>query len=51
MIPHPFIIQCIWPGCKKYFKNHDGLKEHLRDIHGAGQDEISKFELYTLMLV
>jgi hypothetical protein len=35
-IPHPFIIQCIWPGCDKHFYNHDKFKKHLKEIHNLG---------------
>jgi hypothetical protein len=51
MIPHPFIVQCIWPGCTEHFSNHDKLKEHLNEVHKADQDEINRFELLALMLV
>jgi hypothetical protein len=50
MLPHPFIIQCIWPGCTDYFGDHDKFKEQLKEEHNVGQDEINNVEIYALML-
>jgi hypothetical protein len=51
MFPHPFIIQCVWPGCANHFNNHDELKKHLSQRHKVGQDELNNFEVYALMLI
>jgi hypothetical protein len=51
MIPHPFLIQCIWPGCTRHFKNQDELKKHLSEEHSVGQDELNNHEIYALMLM
>jgi hypothetical protein len=46
---HPFIIQCIWPGCTRHFENQDELKKHLSKAHSVGQDELNNHEIYAVM--
>jgi hypothetical protein len=42
------IIQCIWSGCRDHFGGHDKFKEHLKEVHNVGQDEINNFEISAL---
>jgi hypothetical protein len=51
MIMHPFIIQCIFPKCREHFNNQDEFKQHLMEVHIAGQNEANNFEMYALMLI
>jgi hypothetical protein len=51
VIMHLFIIQCIFPKCRRHFNNQDEFKQHLMEVHNAGQNEVNNFEIYALMLI
>jgi hypothetical protein len=51
MVIHPFIIQSIFPKCREHFNNHDEFKQHLMEVHNAGQNEVNNFEMNALMLI
>jgi hypothetical protein len=47
-IPHPFIVQCIKQGWKKYFRDECELRKHLIDAHDCCDLIIRNYTVYAL---
>jgi hypothetical protein len=46
--PHLFIIQCLYQGCCRYFKNEDDLKKHLQEKHGCADAVTNNKNVYGI---
>jgi hypothetical protein len=47
-VTHPFIIQCLYQGCCKYFGGENKLKKYLQERHNCGDIVTNNLNIYGI---
>jgi hypothetical protein len=47
-VPHPFVLQCLYQGCCKFYGDEDQLRKHMKDKHGVSDVALRNFNVFGL---